>query len=271
MGSGIAQVSAGAGFRTVLYDTQEEMLEKAILLITKNLDYLVRKEKIDSEEKKVIFDRIDFVHEIEKCTGQVIIEAITEREDAKVSLFNKLAEFNNKDVIFASNTSSLSISALQKKIPFPERVAGMHFFNPAYIMKLVEIVKGEQTSSSVIEALQDFCGKLGKHAVVCKDAPGFIVNRVARHYYLEPLRLAEQGVASYREMDEILEATGFKMGPFRLMDMIGMDVNLATTESLYRAYGHAKRFAPSSLQVSKVSKGNLGKKTGKGFYDYSDE
>lgn len=271
MGSGIAQVCAQAGFRTILYDNQEAMLDKAKLVIDENLDYLVRKEKISVEKKTEIFERIHFVHEIDKCTGYVIIEAITEKEEAKVSLFNKLAEFNNEEVIFASNTSSISITSMQDKIPHPERVAGMHFFNPAYIMKLVEVVSGGHTRESIIIALQDLCDKMGKHSVVCKDAPGFIVNRIARHYYLEPLRLVETNVASFEKIDEILEASGFKMGPFRLMDMIGMDVNLATTESLYQACGQPKRFEPSLLQTAKVHNKELGKKSGKGFYNYSPE
>ncbi|MEO6837226.1 MAG: 3-hydroxyacyl-CoA dehydrogenase family protein, partial [Ginsengibacter sp.] len=148
---------------------------------------------------------------------------------------------------------------------------GMHFFNPAYIMKLVEVVKGRQTNDEVANAIFDICKQMGKSPVICKDAPGFIVNRVARHYYLESLKLVEESVSSFEEVDKILESSGFKMGPFKLMDLIGMDINLAVTESIYHAFDNAKRFEPSLIQIEKVKNNELGKKTGKGFYNYSDK
>ena len=138
-------------------------------------------------------------------------------------------------------------------------------------MKLVEVVKGRQTSDEVANTIFDICKQMGKNPVICKDAPGFIVNRVARHYYLESLKIVENGIASYEEVDKILEASGFKMGPFKLMDLIGMDINLAVTESVYHAFDNAKRFEPSPIQIEKVKNSQLGKKTGKGFYDYSDK
>ena len=174
-------------------------------------------------------------------------------------------------MIFASNTSSLSISAMQEKIIFPQRVVGMHFFNPAYIMKLVEVVKGKQTDENIVLEIFEICKQMDKIPVMCNDAPGFIVNRVARHYYLEALRLVEDGIASFEDVDEVLESSGFKMGPFKLMDLIGMDVNLAVSQSLYEAFHKAERFKPSPLQVEKVKNGELGKKTGKGFYNYSNQ
>ena len=268
MGSGIAQVAAQSGFHTILFDLNETVLTKAKSSIQTNLDYLLTKNKINSTEKEAIYARIKFVQNIEQCVGSVIIEAIVEREDAKVSLFSDLAKFNKEDVIFATNTSSLSVSALQEKIPFPERVVGMHFFNPAYVMKLVEVVKGERTSDATAQTIFDVCLKMGKQPVMCKDAPGFIVNRVARHYYLESLKIVEEGVASFEEVDALLESTGFKMGPFKLMDLIGMDINLAVSQSLYDAYDHAPRFKPSRLQEEKVNNNDLGRKTGKGFYNY---
>jgi 3-hydroxybutyryl-CoA dehydrogenase len=268
MGSGIAQVSAQSGFNTILFDVSENVLAHAQLVIQKNLQYLVDKNKITATEKKEIFNRIQFTSDIKNATGFIIIEAIIEKEEAKISLFNNLATYNNEEVIFATNTSSLSVSSLQKKIIFPERVVGMHFFNPAYIMKLVEVVKGSQTNDEVANTVFNICEQMGKQPVMCKDSPGFIVNRVARHYYLEALKIAEENIASFEEIDQILEASWFKMGPFKLMDLIGMDINLEVTQTLYEAFDKAPRFVPSPLQIEKVNKNELGKKTGKGFYKY---
>ncbi|MGN6602187.1 MAG: 3-hydroxyacyl-CoA dehydrogenase family protein [Ginsengibacter sp.] len=268
MGSGIAQMAAQSGFATILFDVDEAILEKAKEKIASNLQFLVDKEKISIEEKTIIFNRIKFTNEIKDCTAFVIIEAIVEIEKAKISLFTELANFNNEEVIFASNTSSLSISKMQEQIPFPERVIGMHFFNPPYIMKLVEVVKGKQTNQEVVNAVFDIAEKTGKTPVLCEDSPGFIVNRVARHYYLESLKIVEEGIASFEQVDEIMEATGFKMGPFRLMDLIGIDINLTVSESLYNAFNKASRFEPSMLQREKAQNNLLGKKTGSGFYDY---
>ena len=271
MGSGIVQVAAQSVFDTSLFDVNENVLIRARDFIRKNLQYLVDKNKISVKEKEGIFNRIKFPNNIQDCTAFVIIEAIVEIEEAKVSLFNNLAKYNNEEVIFATNTSSLSVSLIQEKIIFPERLVGMHFFNPAYIMKLVEVVKGRQTNGEVANTIFDICKQMGKSPVMCKDAPGFIVNRVARHYYLESLKLVEEDVASFEEVDRILEGSGFKMGPFKLMDLIGMDINLAVTESMYHAFDNALRFEPSPIQIGKVNKNELGKKTGKGFYIYSDK
>ena len=269
MGSGIAQLTAQSGFNTILFDVNISAIDKAKSAIKKNLQYLNEKEKISAVEKKEIYNRIQFTTDIEVCTGEIIIEAIAETEEAKVSLFNELAKYNNEEVIFATNTSSLSVSSMQEKIIFPQRVVGMHFFNPAYIMKLVEVVKGRHTNDEMAMAIYDICKQMGKVPVMCKDAPGFIVNRIARHYYLESLNLVEEGIASFEDVDTILEATGFKMGPFKLMDLIGMDINLAVSQSMYDAFDKAVRFKPSLLQIEKVKNGELGKKTGKGFYNYS--
>ena len=269
MGSGIAQLAAQSGFDTILFDVNENVLTNSQKIIKKNLQYLVDNNKISSEQKEKIFNQIKFVSDIQECTAFVIIEAIVENEEAKISLFNDLAKYNNEEVIFATNTSSLSVSSLQQKIIFPERVVGMHFFNPAYIMKLVEVVKGDKTNDEVAKTVYDIAKQMGRTPVICKDAPGFIVNRIARPFYLESLKIAEEGIANFEEIDKILEATGFKMGPFKLMDLIGMDINLAVTKSIYEAFDHAERFAPSPLQIEKVKNNELGKKTGKGFYDYN--
>ncbi|MCB0707824.1 MAG: 3-hydroxybutyryl-CoA dehydrogenase, partial [Chitinophagaceae bacterium] len=216
-----------------------------------------------------IQNRIQFITNIQQCRADVIIEAIVEKTEAKVSIFNQLAAINNSDTIFASNTSSLSISHIQSKLNNPQQVVGMHFFNPAQVMKLVEVVKGKQTAEAVAQKVYNLCLQLKKTPVMCKDAPGFIVNRVARHYYLEAMKLVEKNIASIENVDEIMEASGFKMGPFKLMDLIGNDINLAVSQSLYDAFNQAERFTPSPLQVQKVKQGQLGKKTGEGFYKYN--
>ena len=271
MGSGIAQVAAQSGFNTILFDVNISAIDKSKSFIEKNLQYLVDKEKIFPAKKVETYNRLQFTTDLHQCTAEIIIEAIAEIEEVKVSLFNELAKYNNEHTIFATNTSSLSVSSIQEKIVSPERVVGMHFFNPAYIMKLVEVVKGSQTSDAVIKTIYDVCKQMDKEPVMCKDAPGFIVNRVARHYYLEALKLVEEGIASFEDVDTIMEATGFKMGPFKLMDLIGMDVNLAVSQSIYDAFGNAERFKPSVLQIEKVANNDLGKKTGKGFYEYENQ
>ena len=269
MGSGIAQVFAQTGIDTTLFDVNESILKKAQQGIQKNLQYLTDKEKISLREKEDIFKRIQFVKDINDCSADFIIEAIVENVEAKVDLFNQLAQLNNGEVIFATNTSSLSVSQIQKNILHPERVVGMHFFNPAPVMKLVEVVKGEHTSKQTIQAVHTLCRQLGKTPVICKDAPGFIVNRVARHYYLEAMKLVEGGVASFENVDAIMEATGFKMGPFKLMDLIGMDINLSVSQSIYEAFNKPERFKPSQIQIDKVKNSELGKKTRQGFYKYN--
>lgn len=268
MGSGIALAAAQSGYPVTLYDTNETVLENAKAAIKKNLDFLVEKKKISADEQIEIYRRILFSSAITDCKTDLVIEAIVEIPEAKINLFSQLAEINTAATIFASNTSSLSITDLQNSISNPQRVAGMHFFNPAQIMKLVEVVKGEQTSDEVANELMQVCIKMNKNPVLCKDAPGFIVNRVARHYYLEAMKLVEQDIASFENVDAIMEASGFKMGPFKLMDLIGMDINLAVSQSIYEAFDKVERFQPSAIQIDKVSKGELGKKTGKGFYQY---
>ena len=268
MGSGIAQVAAHSGFKAILFDLNGAIIEKAKTGIEKNLQFLLDKQKITSAQKEEIYNRITFTSDIKLCKADLIIEAIIEKMEAKVSLFNQFAEINNQETIFATNTSSLSVTDFQKQVAHPERVTGMHFFNPAPLMKLVEVVKGEQTNEEIAKVVYDVCKQMGKTPVMCKDAPGFIVNRVARHYYLEAMKLVEQGIATIENVDAIMEAIGFKMGPFKLMDLIGMDINLSVSQGMYEAFDHAVRFKPSYIQIEKVKKGELGRKTGKGFYEY---
>lgn len=268
MGSGIAQVAAQSGHSTILFDLNEDILQKAKTGIEKNLEFLVGKQKITSVEKETIVNSIRFISNISECTADIIIEAIVENVDIKKEVFNQLASVNSNQTIFATNTSSLSVTEIQSGIIEPQRVAGMHFFNPAPIMKLVEVVKGAQTADDVVQTIFALCKKMGKTPVICKDAPGFIVNRVARHYYLEAMKLVETGIATFENVDAVMEASGFKMGPFKLMDLIGMDVNLAVSTSMYNAFNQEERFTPSPVQINKVAAGELGRKTGKGFYTY---
>ncbi|MER3463530.1 MAG: 3-hydroxybutyryl-CoA dehydrogenase [Chitinophagaceae bacterium] len=268
MGSGIAQVAATAGCATILYELNEEVLQKAKTKLQTDLQKLVDKQKLTAEQSTAIFNRIHFTSKVSECVADLIVEAIVEKPKIKTSLFNSLAQINHTLTIFASNTSSLSISELGKHIPHPERVAGLHFFNPAPLMKLVEVVRGEQTSDEVIKTLVALTKQLGKTPVVCKDAPGFIVNRVARPYYIEALRLAEEGISDFETIDALLESKGFKMGPFKLMDLIGNDVNYAVSCSVYEQLQQPERLKPSYIQKEKVERGELGKKTSKGYYSY---
>ncbi|MBK7884718.1 MAG: 3-hydroxybutyryl-CoA dehydrogenase [Chitinophagaceae bacterium] len=269
MGSGIAQTAAQSGFTTLLFDINTTILEQAKISIQKNLQYLTGKQKITEADKTAIYNRIQFTSDIKNCIADIIIEAIVEKIEVKVAVFNQLAAINNPQVIFATNTSSLSVSEIQKKVAHPQRVIGMHFFNPAPLMKLVEVVKGEQTDNTVAKEVYELCKAINKTPVLCKDAPGFIVNRVARHYYLEAMKLVENNYATIEDVDLIMDASGFKMGPFKLMDLIGMDINLAVSQYVYNAFNQQERFKPSPLQINKVEKGELGKKTGKGFYNYN--
>ncbi|MEO6456511.1 MAG: 3-hydroxyacyl-CoA dehydrogenase NAD-binding domain-containing protein [Ginsengibacter sp.] len=268
MGSSIAQVCAQNGFTTILFDVSEIVLEKAKGSIQKNLQQLVDKQKISSDDKENISRRIKFINTINECKADLIIEAIVENIEAKIDLFNQLAHVNNAAVIFATNTSSIPVSQIQKNILYPERIIGMHFFNPATLMKLVEVVKGELTNDEVAQTIYKLCIQMNKTPVICKDAPGFIVNRIARHYYLEGMKIAQDGIASFENVDAVMEATGFKMGPFKLMDLIGLDINLSVSQSIYDALGKPERLKPSPIQIEKVRNGELGRKTGKGFYPY---
>jgi 3-hydroxybutyryl-CoA dehydrogenase len=269
MGAGIAQVAAVSGYYTVLFDIQLPVLEKAKDQITKSLAMAVEKGKLTASERDGALKRIRFTQDAYDCIAEVIIEAIVEKTAAKIALFNQLSEINHSDTIFASNTSSLSIAAIAEGVVVnPSRIVGMHFFNPAWLMKLVEVVSGAQTSATVSDLIYDLALRMGKTPVRVKDAPGFIVNRVARHYYLEAMHVAAEGVAAYTTIDRLLENAGFRMGPFALMDLIGNDINLAVTQSLYSAFAQAPRFKPHVLQEQRVAEGHLGRKTGKGFYEY---
>ncbi len=268
MGSGIAQSAAQQGIYPLVFDLQPQALEKAKASITKSLQQLVEKKKIDEAEKESILSRIRFVSDMNDCLADVIIEAIVEKPEIKIALFNQLAEVNHSEVVMATNTSSLSVTAIAEKVMHPQRVIGMHFFNPATIMKLVEVVNTPFTNEQTTQTIVALAKQMGKTPVLCKDAPGFIVNHVARPYYLEALKLAESAEVDFDTIDSLMEASGFKMGPFRLMDLIGNDINYAVSCQVYEALGNPERLKPSSIQKEKVEKGELGRKSGKGYYAY---
>jgi 3-hydroxybutyryl-CoA dehydrogenase len=268
MGSGIAQVAAQAGFTTIQFDVNDAMLQKSKTAIEKSLQTLVDKNKITQEQQQNTLSKLIFTSNSNDCIADLIIEAIIEKKEAKVALFNSLTKLNNKQTIFATNTSSISINDISNEIENPANLVGMHFFNPATIMKLVEVVKGTHTNETVVQTIVALCKQLNKVPVVCTDAPGFIVNRVARHYYLEAMKLIEQNLATIENIDAIMEATGFKMGPFKLMDLIGMDINFGVSNIVWEALGKPERLTPSNIQQQKVATGDLGRKTGKGFYEY---
>lgn len=268
MGSGIAQVAAQAGFSTILYELNPTVLEKSTSAINKSLQSLVEKGKLTPTEKEKIEDRLQFTSELQNCKASLIIEAIIEKPEIKIALFNALSEVCDDQCIFASNTSSLSINSIAGQLKNPERVIGMHFFNPAPVMKLVEVVNTDYTNKETTQTIVELVKQMGKTPVVCKDSPGFIVNRVARPYYIEALRLAEEGISNFSNLDFLLEASGFKMGPFKLMDLIGNDINYAVSCSIYEQMNQPERLKPSPIQKEKVEKGELGRKTGKGYYSY---
>jgi len=269
MGSGIAQLVASSAFPTILYEVNGEVLGKARKTIDRNLQLLVEKGKINPGQKEKIFQSIHFTNDLNECVADVIIEAIIENLEAKIKLFNELATINDEKTIFATNTSSLSVTSIGRKILRPDRFLGMHFFNPAPIMKLVEIINTNYTDEHTTRTLIDLARQMGKVPVLCKDSPGFIVNRVARPYYIESLRLIEEGKVGVETVDNLLEASGFKLGPFKLMDLIGNDINYSVSCSVYEQLNRPGRLMPSDIQREKVEKGELGKKTGKGYYRYN--
>lgn len=269
MGQGIALASSLAGYEVSLFDVNQEALISAIASIGSGLEQSVQKGRLSAEAAKNALSRIHQVDHVTRLKADLIIEAVIENLEIKQKLFAELEAVNSATSIFTSNTSSISISKIAAHLKSPGRFAGLHFFNPAHIMKLVEVISGQQTDARIASELKAFVKSLGKVAVEAKDSPGFIVNRVARHYYVESLKLIEDGVASHENIDQLMKATGFKMGPFELMDLIGIDVNYAVTESVYEGFNKAHKFMPSNVQLNKIKRGELGKKTGQGFYSYA--
>ncbi len=272
MGSGIAQVAATAGCSVKLFDTNEDALNKAKSDLEKIMARLVEKGKIDSEEKERIQNNIKYVNSLkELADSDLTIEAIVENLEIKKNVFSTLEKFVGDDCIIASNTSSLSIASIASSLQNPERCIGIHFFNPAPLMKLVEVIPAIQTSEKTLNISVKTIKDWGKTVAVAKDTPGFIVNRVARPFYGEALRIYEEGIASFAEIDSAMkEIGGFRMGPFELMDFIGNDVNYTVTETVFEAFYYDPRYKPSFTQKRFAEAGYLGRKSGKGYYDYSE-
>jgi 3-hydroxybutyryl-CoA dehydrogenase len=268
MGAGIAQLAAMAGYQTILFDINGDQLDKAKGIVEKNLNKGIEKGKVSQQQKEEALSNLTFTTDLNDLQVDVVIEAIVEKLAIKRELFAKLEAFNNAKTILATNTSSIPITQIAAELKHPERVVGMHFFNPAHIMKLVEVISGAATDNAVSSVIKELAEKLGKKAVLAKDSPGFIVNRVARHFYVEGLKIVEDGAASFETVDRLVESSGFKMGPFRLMDLIGIDTNFSVTTSMFESFYYDAKFRPSRIQQQKVDAGHHGRKTGKGFYTY---
>lgn len=268
MGAGIANLAAQAGYQTLVYDLLQEALDRARKAIDKQLQGGVDRGKMSAEAKEEALGRIQFVTELDEVKADFIIEAIIEKLEPKVEVFRKLETVNGSSSIYATNTSSIPVTQIAAQLEHPERVVGMHFFNPAHIMKLVEVISGAATDPEVARLTKALAEQMGKKAVMAKDAPGFIVNRVARHFYVEGLKVLEEQVANHETIDSLLESSGFRMGPFRLMDLIGVDTNFHVTSSMFQSFHYDSKFRPSRIQEQKVLAGHIGRKSGKGFYEY---
>ena len=271
MGAGIAQVAANCGHPVRLYDLDPDSIQKGIDAIRAGLQKLVARGRKSPEQAENLLSRIHACPALRQLSDcDLVIEAVTEDRHAKQQLFRQLEQICRPATLLASNTSSISITALGAGLSRPQNLAGMHFFNPAPVMKLVEIVSGLATSPDTAGCLFDTAANWGKIPVHVKSSPGFLVNRVARAFYAEPLRLLQEGAAGIATLDALFKASGFPMGPFELMDVIGNDVNYAVTESVFRGDYHDPRFRPSVLQKERVEAGFLGRKTGRGWYDYNN-
>ena len=273
MGIGIAQVAATNGCEVFQYDQNSWQTEKAILGLQSTLKKLVEKQKISEEKGEEILNNVKFCTELSELKDcDLVIEAIIENADIKKKVFAELESYVSESCIIASNTSSISITSLSADLLHPKRFIGIHFFNPAPLMPLVEVIPGLLTDENIPQEMYDLMKSWGKVPVIAKDIPGFVVNRIARPFYGEALRIVEENLATVEQVDEAMKTLGnFKMGPFELMDLIGVDVNFSVTQTVYKDYFYDPKYKPSLLQ-QRMSEAKLhGRKTGKGFYDYSEE
>jgi 3-hydroxybutyryl-CoA dehydrogenase len=271
MGSGIAQVAAQAGHHVILFDTNAAALERSRDQLSKVAQRLVNKERWTQEQSDAIQQRIqrtESMEEVKPCA--LIIEAIIEDFNAKKSLLQRIEAMVTADTIIATNTSSLSVTALAGQLERPEQCIGLHFFNPAPLMALVEVVPALQTDPKIGHSCHKLMEDWGKSPVIAKDTPGFIVNRVARPFYGEALRIAEEGTHDFEFIDEAMRAVGFRMGPFELMDLIGNDINYAVTSTVFEAFYHDSRYRPNLIQKSHIDAGWLGKKVKRGYFAYDN-
>lgn len=272
MGAGIAQVASQAGHEVVLIDLNQEVLDKAKGNLVKVMTRLVEKEKLTSDQSEAIQNRISYstsTTDFKECG--IVIEAIVENIKVKHAVFQELESIVSEECILASNTSSLSIASIGSVLKTPSRIIGIHFFNPAPLMPLVEIIPAVQTSEEVLSNAKGLIDSWKKVTVLCKDTPGFIVNRVARPFYGEALRIYEEGIADFETIDwAMTELAGFRMGPFTLMDYIGNDVNYTVTETVFEAFYYDPRYKPSFTQKRHSEAGYLGRKSGRGYYNYAE-
>lgn len=268
MGSGIALTAALQGYSVILVDVNPKVLEKAKVYVEKYLASAIEKGRLTEAQREAVTASLRYSTDTKLLVADFIIEAILENLELKQRVLAEIEAANAETAIIASNTSTLPITRIAAGLKRPAQVVGMHFFNPAPIMRLVEVIPGEMTADSVTQLTTALATQLGKTPVLVKDEPGFVVNRVARHFYLESLKIYEERVADYTAIDRLMEASGFKMGPFKLMDLIGVETNHEVTKSLWDAFFRDEKFRPSRVQQKKVDAGHFGRKTGRGFYTY---
>ena len=269
MGRGIAHSAALAGYWVILYDLTEEIVEKGVRTIRHAIDEGVRRGKTEPAAAERARAALTATTDLaEAARADLVIEAVPEDLELKRKVFGRLDATAAPHTLLASNTSSLSISAIAAATHRPDRVLGLHYFNPAHLMQLVEIIRGDRTSDNTVAIARGFVERLAKEPVLCQDSPGFIANRVARPFYGEAFRLLGENAADHETIDRLMRSLGFRMGPFELLDLIGLDVNLAVTRSVYDAYFQDPKYRPHPIQQRMVDSGRLGRKSGRGFYSY---